>query len=526
MYGKVLSVKGNYSRDELEAFAAPCVVIGAGFLGITVALQLGRAGVKVIVIPGGDDEFSAASSELALGSEFNVELHESLEKNRPRVIGGNSKTWGGRIAALHDDDFMARPWLDLPSWPITKESIKPYLESAAHIFGSQYFDTITEAERESEVITGFDDHEVRSDGLETWVKNRNFYDYHLKELENSPTIMLARNFHAVKLYTNEYSRNFEGVEVGRAGEGTFRINSSIAVLAAGAIENAKLLLLLEQENPRRASEGTSFVGKSYTTHSLTRIPSILRPEGLDLDSVAYRGMQIKRALRLTNDLKEKLGIGNASVMFTPPDINLSSPQSLTHHGLRIIRKHGLQLPSKIWNYRSTIFQSFKNEKSSSKNLENPNHAPYLLLWGEHLPTSLSNITLGEKRDSFGQRRANATLVFSELDKKTLLETSKAISHRLNQFRDTPINPDWSAISKLIDHDLAEPNSHGHQIGGTIMGTSAKDSVTNISGEVHEWKSIFCAGSSVFPTGGFAAPTLTAMALAIRTSETIIKRLES
>lgn len=519
-------MKGKYSRNELEAFAAPCVVIGAGFLGITVALQLARAGIKVIVIPGGDDDLSSNSSELAMGSNFNVELHESLERNRPRVIGGNSKTWGGRIAGLDDDDFIARPWLNLPGWPITKESINPYLESAAHLFGAKYFATITDVEREPEVITGFDNHKINSDGLETWVKNRDFYNYHLKELEDSPQIMLARNYHAVRLYTKEFSRDFEGLEVGKLGEGTFRINFSAAVLAAGAIENAKMLLHLEQENPRRSSGATSFVGKSYTSHSLTRIPSILRPEGLDLDSAAYLGMQIKRILRLTNDYKEKLGIGNASVMFTPPDINLSSPQSLTHHGLRIIRKHGFQLPSKIWNYRHTLFQSFKNEKSTSKSLEKPNHLPYLLLWGEHLPNSLSNITLGDKRDSFGQQLANATLVFSDLDKKTLLETSKAISQRLNQFRDTPIISDWSAISELMDHDLAEPNSHGHQIGGTIMGTSAKDSVTDIWGEAHEWKRVFCAGSSVFPTSGFAAPTLTAMALAIRTSEAIIRRLES
>jgi|694.fasta_scaffold46698_3 hypothetical protein len=521
----ILGVKGNFSRTDLEAFGAPCVVIGAGFLGITVALQLARAGVKVIVIPGGDDEFSAASSELAMGSNLIVELHESLDVNRPRVIGGNSKSWGGRIAGLDNDDFLAKPWLDLPSWPITKESLKPYLESAARLFGAKFFDTITDAERDSEAIEGFDNHEVVSDGLETWVKNRDFYRYHLRELEGSPQIMLARNFHAVRIFTKKFSQDFEAVEVGRVGEGTFKINSSFAVLAAGAIENAKMLLLLEQENPRGSLGRTSFVGKSYMTHTLTRIPSIKRPEGLDLDSVAYRGMQIKRSLRLTKELKEKIGIGNASVMFTPPDINLTSPQSVAHHGVRIIRKYGLQLPSKIWNYRSTVFQSLKNGESVPQNFDKQNHLPYLLLWGEHLPNSLSKISLGEKRDSFGQPLANATLVFSDLDKKTLLETAKAISRRLNQFRDIPIISDWLAISEKMECDLAEPNTHGHQIGGTIMGTSSENSVTDIWGETHEWKKVFCVGSSVFPTSGFAAPTLTAMALAIKTSEAIIQELK-
>ena len=38
MPGEISSMKGNNSKGKLETFVAPCVFIGAEFLGITVAL--------------------------------------------------------------------------------------------------------------------------------------------------------------------------------------------------------------------------------------------------------------------------------------------------------------------------------------------------------------------------------------------------------------------------------------------------------------------------------------------------------
>ena len=37
MPGEISCMKGNYFRDRLETFVAPCVVIGAEFLRIAVA---------------------------------------------------------------------------------------------------------------------------------------------------------------------------------------------------------------------------------------------------------------------------------------------------------------------------------------------------------------------------------------------------------------------------------------------------------------------------------------------------------
>ena len=58
----------------------------------------------------------------------------------------------------------------------------------------------------------------------------------------------------------------------------------------------------------------------------------------------------------------------------------------------------------------------------------------------------------------------------------------------------------------------------HHLGGTIMGTSYKDSVVNKNLNVHDCKNLFITGSSVFPSGGHANPTFTIVQLSLRLSE--------
>jgi choline dehydrogenase-like flavoprotein len=55
----------------------------------------------------------------------------------------------------------------------------------------------------------------------------------------------------------------------------------------------------------------------------------------------------------------------------------------------------------------------------------------------------------------------------------------------------------------------------HHIGGTRMHEQAERGVVDPNCKVHGMTNLFVAGSSVFPTSGFANPTLTIVALAAR-----------
>ena len=67
--------------------------------------------------------------------------------------------------------------------------------------------------------------------------------------------------------------------------------------------------------------------------------------------------------------------------------------------------------------------------------------------------------------------------------------------------------------------LAQMSAH-HPSGTTRMSHSPMTGVVDADCKVHGVSNLFVASSSVFPTSGFAPPTLTILALAIRVADRI------
>jgi choline dehydrogenase-like flavoprotein len=65
---------------------------------------------------------------------------------------------------------------------------------------------------------------------------------------------------------------------------------------------------------------------------------------------------------------------------------------------------------------------------------------------------------------------------------------------------------------------------GHIMGTTLMGISAEKSVIDANCRMHLHPQIWVVGSSVFPTGGTANPTLTIAALALRAASHLQQEL--
>jgi choline dehydrogenase-like flavoprotein len=63
-----------------------------------------------------------------------------------------------------------------------------------------------------------------------------------------------------------------------------------------------------------------------------------------------------------------------------------------------------------------------------------------------------------------------------------------------------------------------PVPTSHLMGGTIMGTSAANSVVDSYGQSHEIPNLWVAGPSIFPTAGASNPTFTIFALSQRGAE--------
>ena len=81
----------NAAKEDLSNLTADVCICGAGPAGITLALQLARNNVEVIIIEGGDLGYTQQSQELYKGTSTGLPHHDS-DVDRLRFFGGSSKS--------------------------------------------------------------------------------------------------------------------------------------------------------------------------------------------------------------------------------------------------------------------------------------------------------------------------------------------------------------------------------------------------------------------------------------------------
>ena len=66
----------------------------------------------------------------------------------------------------------------------------------------------------------------------------------------------------------------------------------------------------------------------------------------------------------------------------------------------------------------------------------------------------------------------------------------------------------------------------HHMGALRMSAAPEDGIVDINSRLHRVDNLYIAGSAVFPTGGYANPTLTIVALALRLADHLKRVLGS
>jgi hypothetical protein len=128
---------------------------------------------------------------------------------------------------------------------------------------------------------------------------------------------------------------------------------------------------------------------------------------------------------------------------------------------------------------------------------------------EMAPHPENKIILSQKKNSVG------ILIPQVMHKNRELE-KKSIECLYTAFRDECIKRGIGKVTDGVFDDLE--NDVSHHMGGTRMGVDENRSVVDSNLKIHQTRNVFIAGSSVFPTGGCANPTLTIVALSIRLAD--------
>jgi len=138
---------------------------------------------------------------------------------------------------------------------------------------------------------------------------------------------------------------------------------------------------------------------------------------------------------------------------------------------------------------------------------------------EQLPDPANRVTLSDKKDGLGVPRPKIAYRIDDYS-KAALDYGDSVARRI-----------WKHLEDHAGAHDVEPqqpglkyNGAGHPMGTMRMGTDPNASVVDAHGRSHAHRNVWVVGSSVFPTGGTANPTLTLAALALRSADALAAAL--
>ena len=160
-----------------------------------------------------------------------------------------------------------------------------------------------------------------------------------------------------------------------------------------------------------------------------------------------------------------------------------------------------------------------SRKLPSVFLRRPDITYPLSFVAEQLPIPDSRVLLGTQTDPHGVPRLIVQWRTCEADKDTVIRgyqvlASAAKRSGLGEVSLAPQSCD--AIEEIMGP------SGGHDMGTVRMSSKSNSGVVDDNCEVWTTKRLFVAGCSVLPSSGYMSPTLTAVALGLRTADHILR----
>jgi choline dehydrogenase-like flavoprotein len=549
------------SHASEELVKTDVCIIGGGPAAISVALEVLKGTSKVVVLVGGGaTRESASDQDLNRGVIARPGSHEGLEENRRRVFGGASTAWGGRCIPYDPVDFKARSWIPDSGWPFAYEALAPYYERALQLCRAGRFDfdsSTVFAGKDAEIISGLSNEELDSGHLERWSPPVNFGSEFESQLTIHPNLTILLNTHALEIESITSNHVVEKVRAISRGK-RFGVEAKIFVLATGGIENARILLASRGKlHPNGIGNERDLVGRYYQAHPHGTY-ALLAPA--DRKSIKYEyetdsdGVYCRRRWWVTEKAQTRLAINNiiffldrtnsaqghrdvvfSAVFVAKAALSVARTQGLDRKWLKLrnvlptlpphlaaVAKDGVASMPRLTRLMWARMQKTRRLPSILPSV----HSRYLGLYfqAEQTPNSDSRVTLAEDQlDEHGMPRAKVDLRFTDQDLHTVVEAHRLFVERYHAARAGEIVFDEQGLVEYMSNRFLKFNSAAHHIGTTRMALSPEKGVVNENSRVHGIDNLYVAGSSVFPTGGHANPTLTIVALSIRLGEHIAEQ---
>jgi choline dehydrogenase-like flavoprotein len=514
-------------------------IVGAGVAGITLARRLRELRRSVCLLESGGLDFEQPTQDLYRGDNVGMPYYD-LDQSRLRFFGGTIGIWGGRCALLDPIDFERRDWVLGSGWPIARTDLDPYYRVAHRQFELGDFNY----EHEIWAALGIAPYAFDPQRLTTGLwrfdeRNECFTAASTRDLIDSPDSSVVLHANAIHLQAFPDATALRHVVVRPLEGPACVVKARHYVLACGAIENARLLLVSNDVERDGIGNRHDQVGRWFMEHPTGRIGRVHTPRPFEMwDAFQKRFMRsgppLAPVLRLADATQRAKRTLNSVATFKlqrPPALGVPIGnriyQNLKHNidpNRRGRALDHLYRGIRAWFHREIrgTFEKWR-AKSGKSGL-------YLIVRGEQAPNPQSRVRLSSERDALGSFRADLDWQLSDADKhsaRVFVETFDAELKRVGLGSVEPAewlsdaSPHWPFDPTVGNHPIAGY----HQMGTTRMGAEPAEGVVTADCNVFGYDNLYVAGSSLFSTSGWANPTLTLVALALRLADHLDGRLK-
>ena len=566
-------IVSSQSCPEGSTFEVDVCIVGAGPAGLALALEFDGTGSSVCVLESGGLVPDTRAQSLATDAAEPIgdPLYPRASGTRFVGFGGTATGWGidlgngqqgARYVPLDPIDFERRDWVPHSGWPIARDELDPYYARAHAVADAGPFDYDpvrwqTDDARQIDFPSG----RARTQ-LFRFGPRQAFTEAARRTLECSRNVTVMTDATALALGTDRAAATVTTVRVGSLAGHRFAIRPRIVVLAVGGLETPRLLLLSELAHAPGPGNRHDLVGRFLMDHQGISSGFLLPSDRRVIDALGLYdtrwidGAMVTAKVVLTEQTLRRERLLNLCAALFPRTLGerLDILRMLLPDGPRfrspavasaVTIKRALRQrrrPEHLWAHLRRVAcglddllyhrsrQAYGRRRTRSihfdrggwsRSGEPPGRFSCIEVvhMVEQSPDPSNRVTLGDEQDSFGRRKLQIHWRLNDRDLESIRRAQTVLAQ---EFEAAGLGP----LRLRLDQGVPQvfSGSLHHPMGTARMHEDPAQGVVDAQCRVHGTANLFVAGSAVFPTGGYANPTLTVLALSLRLADHLKVRI--
>ena len=268
-----------------DALQFDVCIVGSGPAGITLAREISGSGFRVALLESGGRKPAEEPQSLNTGAVDSAHGYEEqiLHQGRCRQFGGTSNLWnhkvrGGsdryiRYVPLDEIDFERRDWVPESGWPFSRRDLQPFYDLARRVCGVGKLDYSAleigtekgkpwETEKIESVVSQFGSSEI-------------FLDQYRRQLLRDERVAVILQAVLLRFQMDPLSRAITSAQASLADGRTIQVRAKVFVLAAGGLENPRILLLQDNLQPGGLGNQHDMVGRCFMDHPQVKLGTLI-----------------------------------------------------------------------------------------------------------------------------------------------------------------------------------------------------------------------------------------------------------